>query len=835
MPYPANGLLLVSGIRYLLGHGWQALLTLVGVTLGVAIVLAVDLANNAARDAFAQSASQLRGAATHRLINPAGDVPASLYRTLFTTPGAPPMAPLITQRVRVTDQPGRYRLVGLDPFAEAGFRTALGGALQGQSQLGEWLSRPGATALSSAAAAALQVSVGDRVDVQLRGGNHTLHVIAVHDDDSSAGRDMLLVDIATAEAVSGMQGALTHIDLRLDDQQVAWIAQRLPPAVTLVDVDTQMQGIAGMSAAFELNLTAMSLLALLVGMFLIFNAMSFTIVQRHDLLGRLRALGVTARQLFMLTLAEALLLALVGTLLGCLLGIALGRGLTGVVGGTIDMLYYDTNIVDMPVTAFALAKASLLGIAGTLAAAWLPAHQAAATPPLSSLSRSSLESQMRRRIPQVGLLGVLLAGTGLVTALAVPGGVLIGFAGLFVLLLGAALLMPLLLSLGGRLLGGLPLTRTLRMAVRDLNRHLSRLSTATAALMVALAASIGVAVMVESMRGSVENWLDRALLADLYVSGVDYADDTMLPAGTDVLAAALPGVVALSRYSNHRVLIGARPVELVGADLAARSRVGFEFIAEIDDPWGAFDRGEVLISEPLARRLDLSAGDPIRLPTATGDRAFRVAAVFRDFASEHGRLFVDLDRFRSHWPKRGLNTLALFADSIDAAVLHERARQRLSAAADVELIAAREIYVESMRVFDRTFRITEVLRYLALLVAVVGILSALMAIQLERRREYAVLRAIGFTRRQLSVLILSQSLVLGLIAGLAAVPTGLAMAWILTDAIQLRAFGWSMQFLISPGPLLLSLALGAAAALLAGLYPAWQSSRQPPAAQLRGD
>ena len=148
---------------------------------------------------------------------------------------------------------------------------------------------------------------------------------------------------------------------------------------------------------------------------------------------------------------------------------------------------------------------------------------------------------------------------------------------------------------------------------------------------------------------------------------------------------------------------------------------------------------------------------------------------------------------------------------------------------------ADEIYHESMAVFDRTFRITEVLRIISVLVAFIGILSALMVVQLERRKEFAVLRALGLTRQQLSLLIVSESLLLGLLAALMSIPTGLVLAWVLVDAIQLRAFGWSMAFHVNAAPLLWTLVLGLSAALLASLYPAWKASRSSPAPQLRED
>jgi putative ABC transport system permease protein len=404
------------------------------------------------------------------------------------------------------------------------------------------------------------------------------------------------------------------------------------------------------------------------------------------------------------------------------------------------------------------------------------------------------------------------------------------------LLLGAALVTPLGLRLAHRLLARLPIKGIWRMAVRDLDRHLSRLATAAAALMIALAASVGVAVMVDSMRSSVSGWLQDLLTADLYIAAQGFEDGAVLPAEVVAQAPSLEAVASYSSYRNRRLQVDGRRIRLVAARLAPLSRAGFRFVAVAGPAtWEAFDRGRLLISEPLAHRLGLDPGDTLTLPTGVGDRAFQVAAVFRDYASEHGRVFMAQAQYHRFWPDRQVNTLALFARSGDGREILQAASERFSGQHELVFTAAREIYRESMAVFDRTFRITEVLRYLSLLVALIGVLSALMALQLERRKEYAVLRALGLTRGQVSLLIVLGSAMLGLLSALLAIPTGLAMAWVLTEAIQLRAFGWTMQYLVTPGPLTLSVTLGVTAALLAGIYPAWQAGRQDPAPQLRED
>jgi putative ABC transport system permease protein len=831
------GLLLRAGLRHQTRHPWQAALALLGIALGVAVVLAVDLANDAAKASFAESARQLSGQATHRLVSPSGTIDEAFYRDLFTREGAPPMAPVIEARVHVAGRDGALRLLGLDAFAEGAFRDSLGGVVDGGRSLAEWLADPSAVAMSQTAADALDLAAGDHLAVSYQGRTTDLRLFAITDSTALSGRNLVVVDIATAQVVTGLRGRLSHIDLALDPAQADAMRERLPPGTRLVSVEDQLSETAGLSAAFELNLQAMSLLALLVGMFLIFNAISFSIVQRRRLLGRLRALGVTATEINRLVLAEAFVLALIGSLLGSLLGGWLAEFLTRIVTSTVSALYYDVAPGTLSWRPVTLAKAWLLGVGATLVAAWLPARQAAATPPLTTLSRAALEQGLRRSLPRLGALGLVLVTVGLLVAVAAPGGVVPGFAGLFLLIIGAAVLTPLAISGLHRLLRPVPLTGVNRMAARDIERHLSRLGPAGAALMVALAASIGVAVMVESMRVAVSDWLDALLTADVYITADRFDEGAPLPASVLTQVGASTAVGDLSLYRDRRLQFAHGRITLIGSKLAPASRQGFEFVdGDRESAWRGVDAGGLLISEPLASRTGLGAGDRLVLPTPGGDVELAVSGVFRDFASEHGRAFVDLGHFAELWGDDEVDTLAVFArPGIDTPRLLDDLERALAERGDVAFTLPREIYDESLRIFDRTFRITDVLRWLSIAVAFVGVFSALMALQLERGKEYAVYRALGLTRSQVARLILSQSLAIGILAALLAIPVGLAMAWILTAVIQVRAFGWSMPLAPILEPYGMALLIGAAAALLASLLPAWRAARQNPAAQLRED
>ncbi len=833
MPF-FSPLLLRAGLRYLLRHRWQGLLALSGIALGVAVVLAVDLANSGARAAFELSAQQLQGKATHRLSVPGASLPDEVYVSLMRQPGAPPMAPVVSGWVSVEGREGRYRLVGFDLFDETPFRSQLAEVSNTSGFTADWLTRPDALVLGAATARAFGVAEGEALEIVYRGRTARLSVLRVDTRQSDVGDELLLVDIATAKSILDMQGRLGHVDLILDAEGEHWVRQRIPAGVQLQTVGEQAQGVTRLSAAFELNLTAMSLLALLVGMFLIFNAMTFSIVQRRTLFGRLRAIGVTPRELFGLILLEAVILAVLGTVLGLLLGVWLGRGLTRLVAATVSELYYNVSVTALHLDWTALIIAAGLGVAATLLATLLPAWHAARTPPLTTLSRAALEQAARRGVPLWALLGLALLSAGLLLALALPGGVIMSFAGLFSLVLGAAMMTPLVIRTLHRFLAGAALPGIWRMGVRDLDRHLSRLGIAVAALMVALSAGVGVGVMVESMRGSVNSWLSDLLSADLYVAAQGFDEGATLPAGVVDRVARLETVAALSRYRERTLPLAGRRVELIGAHLAAPSRSGFALLSGAQSAWKAFDDGAVLVSEPLAYHLGLAPGTHLELPTPEGPLGVRVAAVFRDYASEHGRIFLDEAVYRRYWPDQQVNTLALFARDGDVDSMR-RALSELAARHPIVLTPAAAILKESMAVFDRTFRVTEVLRAVSLIVAFIGVLSALMALQLERGKEYAVLRALGLTRGQIAGLIGGESLLMGLLAACVAMPTGVLMAWVLIESVQRRAFGWTMPFNVDGALLVQTLLAGLLAAGLAAVYPAWRSAHRDPAPQLRED
>jgi putative ABC transport system permease protein len=278
------------------------------------------------------------------------------------------------------------------------------------------------------------------------------------------------------------------------------------------------------------------------------------------------------------------------------------------------------------------------------------------------------------------------------------------------------------------------------------------------------------------------------------------------------------------------------PTELFILQLSRAGFAGFRFKdAAPDSAWQEFEQGgAVIVTEPYAYRHGLQRGSTLRLRTDRGEREFPVAGVYYDYGSDQGRVTISRATFDRFWDDRSVDSLGIFvAPGADPAVVADRLRERSAGRQQVVVYPNRELYQASLATFDRTFAITGVLRLLAVLVAFVGILNALMAIQIERSRELAVLRATGLTPRQLWGLVAGETGLIGLIAGLLALPLGVLQALVLIHVINRRSFGWTMATEIAPAILLQALALALAAALLAGCWPAARMAATPPALALR--
>jgi putative ABC transport system permease protein len=847
-------ILLRASLRHLLRHPWQAGLAVLGVALGVAVVVSVDLASESARRAFGLSAEGVTGRATHQIVGGPGGLDERVTGRLAREVGVHPLAPVVEAWVGVEGMPGRaLQLLGIDPFSEAPFRPYLGrSAGAGTRALGAFVTEPGAVLLARETAAELGLAVGDPLVLRVTGRRRPARVVGLIEPEDARSRQALaglvVADVATAQELLDRPGRLSRIDLVLPDgargeEVLGRVRAVLPPGAEVTPAAARSEFLGSLTRAFDVNLQALSLLALVVGVFLAYNTMTFSVVQRRATLGMARALGVTRAEIVGVVLADALLVGLVATALGLALGIGLAQGLLRLVTRTINDLYFIVVVRDLAVSPAVLAKGAALGIGATLLAAIVPAVEAAAVPPGAAMQRVVLEARTRWAAPRAAAAGVLVLGAGRLVVAGAGGSLAWSYAGLFAIVAGAALLTPLAM-VGAAALAGPVLGRALglpgRLAARGVVAALSRTGVAVAALMVAVSAAVGVGVMIGSFRATVVRWLATSLVADVYVSAPTFAGgrsgESTLEPGVIAWLGGAPGVVGMGTYRGVRVPSPLGPAHVVALGVGPASYRQFRFLSGSPDTlWPAFqDGGAAIVSEPYAYRHGLAVGSVLRLSTDRGERAFPVAGVFADYGSDQGVVMVSRRTYETYWDDRAVSSLGLLlAPGADVEATVRALRARAAGGQDLVIRSNRALRDASLEIFDRTFAITAVLRVLATAVAVIGILSALMALQLERARELGVLRAQGLTPGEVWRLLLAETGLLGATAGVLAVPVGLGLALILIHVINRRAFGWSIETTVPAGVLLQAVGLAVVAALAAGAYPAWRMARTPPAPALR--
>ncbi len=840
-----------ASLRHLTSHPWLIGLSLLGVAVAVAVVVGIDLANASARRAFQLSVEGVAGRATHEIVGGPSGLRESVYVDLRTQHGVDGITPIVEATVAATNGTGRtFQLLGIDLFVDDQLRSFTP-KFQGNTDPAAFLTLPGATYLGHELAQQLGIKAGDRLPIRAAGLARELEIVGLlaPPDELSrqALRDLLIVDIASAQEFLGLEGRLSRIDMSLPSgrEQVeheAKIRALLPADAELRTKSARAGALDQMTRAFRLNLSALSLLALVVGMFLIYNTMTFSVVQRRPLIGTLRALGVTRRQIFALIAGEALLIGMIGSAVGIAGGIALARGLLVLVAQTINDLYFAISVTSISIPMSGWLKGALLGIVGTVLSAMKPAKEATSAPPREVLARSDLERQARRAVTRTALTGgcLLLVSASLI---ALPSkNLLLSFAALFLFVLGFAALVPAATQAMIRWLKT-PMRRVFgvlgTMAVRGVATTMSRTGVAISALVISVSVTIGVGVMVASFRSTLIDWLGVTLAADVYVApadpgshgGAKTLDPEVLQRIENDPRVAFVSTIRRVRVSSPRgpVLVAALSTERPGFS-AYRFAQG-----EPDDAWDRFQlQAAAIISESFAYHNDLDVGSVVELSTDRGAHSFEVAGVYYDYGSDQGVVTLSRATYDRYWDDPSIFSIGLFThQDVDRERLIEDLRAQLSGHENVRWISNRDLREASLEIFDRTFVITEVLRLLAVVVAFIGVLTALMALQLERAREFGVLRANGLTPRQVAGLVIVQCGLMGSVAGLLSLPLGSALAVMLIHIINRRSFGWTLQMELPPSILVQALVLALAAAVLAGLYPAFRLSRASPALALR--
>jgi putative ABC transport system permease protein len=848
------GLLRRFIVRRLLEERLRSAVTALGIALGVAVVVAIQLANASSVRGFEAALETVSGKTSLEVVAAGPGFDETLLNRLGWLREYGEVSPVIDGDA-VARAPGgdaeAVRVLGVDVLRDRSFRDyrlvefADKRREPKPQEVLALLVDPASVILTEKFAARHQLEVGSTVELTAGDRAGTFVVRGLLKDEGPARAldgGFALMDIAAAQLAFDRLGRLDRVDVRIRegvsvDTAEREIAARLPEGLSVQRPARRGRQVERMLEAFHFNLTALSYVALFVGLFLIYNTVSISVIARREEIGTLRAVGATRRTVLLLFLAEAFALAAVGCAAGLALGRALAAGAVRVTSTTVNALYIVTA-AEVPPLGWRHAMIAFgVGLPLALAAAAVPALEASRVTPMAAMRGADrLETRYRMRARYLAVPAALFAlGWWLATRGPVGGLPLFGYGAAAAIVFGAAFLVPVVLFAAVRL-GARPVARLFRvegrLATANLAGAIPRISISVAALAVSLSMTVAIAVMIGSFRETVIYWVDQTLQADLYVRPAmrsNVAVEATLSPEVVAAARALDGAAAVDTFRNFDVPYGDGTV-IVGqgdfATLAARRKLLFK-----EEPRG-LDAAAALVSESFAIRYAKRPGDEITIPTAAGDRTFRVAGVFYDYSNDRGAIVLDRPAFDEAFGEQQPTNLAVY---LETGQDPDAARDRLLAALGdryrVFVLTNATLRTEVLRIFDATFAITWALEVIAIFVAIMGVASTLLTLVIERRRELAMLRLVGADRRQVRKMVVLEAAILGGVSQGVGIGVGLLLSLVLIYVINVQSFGWTIQFHLPVAFLVQSTVLILAATALSGIYPAHRACRLDASAQ----
>ena len=803
----------------------RTILTLLSIALGVAVVIAIELAGDAATGSFQSSLTTLVGKVDYE-ITANGGVDERYIAKLATLPVNARFSPVIEEPVAIPGQ-GSTTLYGID--AIAGPERSGDGSGFNPDELET------SAVISSDLAARLHLKKGDHI--------LTFTIQNIAPDENN---EWMAIDIAAAQRLVGMYGKLDRIEVFLGPHEDANKVDRLVKSVVPAAWDVQTPGARSeenrrMLRAFRWNLRILSYISLLVGAFLIYNTIAVSVVRRRAEIGILRAIGTSSRAVLLIFLGEAAMLGLAGSALGIALGRGLAAALLGLISDTVNALFTTSTPGAIELSPTSIVAALLTGTGVAFFSALIPAREAARVAPAEAMRQSVVEHETRLHVRR----DLVIASIAAVIAWAlcqfgpIGGRPVLGYAATLFAVAAAAMLAPGFVTGMIRILRG-----TLKqiggaaglIAGRSLVSSLARTSVVVTALATAISMMIAVGIMVGSFRETVQVWLDQQLRADIYMRAEGPATAGIYPPidpGVEKIAQQTPGVAevdALSafefRYEGTRATFGAARMEVV------RHRRTLRFLKGNSDEVlsSLAGRDRAIVTEPFADKHHVHVGDVLHLPLGTRTAALTVAGIYYDYSSDRGTVLVDRSTLLKYLPQQPITNIAIFVQpGADAMKVRRDLESRLR---NFPLVIAPNEALRrgAIEVFDRTFTVTYALEAVAIIVAMLGAANSLLALVLDRRREIGLIRYLGAVAGQVRRMILVEAALLGLLAGTLGLALGTALSLVLIYVVNKQSFGWTIQFhppvLLLGGALLLVWAM----TVVAGVYPARFAARLEPAA-----
>ena len=841
-------------LRPLIRDPFRTAITIFGVAVGVAVFLSIRLANQQTMMSFTESVDLVLGRADAVIRVEGIDFDEIHFEKLHALRKEIKAYPVI-EGYGVESTSGEVvEIIGTDLLQDSGIRDfSLKTKDKGLKGLLPLIMDPAGVILPEKFIPGVQFNTDSSLQFLINGKEKSLNVNAILEDKGIAkalNGNFALMDIAAAQKAFDKIGRLDRIDIQFlhpskFDVMQKKISALMPEHLLVERPQRKNQQVEKMLRAFQYNLTALSFVALLVALYLIYNMIALSVVRRRVEIGTLRALGATPTLIAFIFFLEAGIIGAAGSLLGIGLGYYFAQFSLDAVSLTVNNLYAPSYVTEVDFQLQQMSPYFLLGVGLSFVSAVIPAWDAATTPPTSVMRRGSYDLKLfrgNRQLNYSAMLIFLLAGlcTQLPPINQFP---YFGFFSVFLIILGLSMLSPAALlwtrdrfhNFFKNTLGGEGL-----LACMNLSQNVGRNALAVSSLAIAFMMVISMSIMVHSFRQTVIVWIDQTLRADLFVrvaGGRDIDYQHTLPSEPIKNLKQISGVADIDQFRAMDISYNNKPVVLATGDFSVLSQYG-NLVIKYGPPASELaqhmvNSNRAIVSEAFSLKHNVNVGDILNLKTPNGPANLKIAAIYFDYSRERGYIILDRTTFLKYFNENQINSFVIYLS--DKSRLNEVRKEVLNILNEHRLIirSNTELKKQVLEVFDKTFAITYSLEIIAILVAVLGLFNTLVSLILERKREIGILRFIGAFIQQVKHMVLIEAGILGLIGSAMGLIAGVIVSYILIFVINKQSFGWTIQIHFPYSFIALLVAFSWGVSILAGLYPARIAQQLNPKEALR--
>jgi putative ABC transport system permease protein len=678
------------------------------------------------------------------------------------------------------------------------------------------------------------LKIGDIVKPLVYDREYPLKIVDVLDTDSLL-TNMVIMDIGNFQEYFKKAGILTRIDIITDEKTAEEISTILPYNLRIEKKEVVFKNQKSLIASFRYNLQFVSLIAILVGIFLLYSTVFISVVKRRTEIGILRSLGTDKKTVILLFTVQGMLLGFIGSVFGILLGQIAAYFSVIAVEKTISTIYSTVPVTEYVITIQDAFIALTLGLVVSLFASIIPSYEAAKIKPNESSREGSFEGKYRgyHNIFLLAGTGCIFSGIGLsyvdylYTPFEFP---VLAYAGILLIIAGFAFVCPFYLSILLKIMRS-PVERIFRaigkITFGDMRGNIFRFSVAIMSVAISSALIIALLTLIFSLRSSLKGWINQYITADVYIKPDSCKSNyCFYPLSEEVssIVKNYPEVAGVDKFRALQLEFFGKRIVAGFADIEvkrqyARKRYfekGYDkILAEMES-----DEKVAGISEYLSIKYGIKKGDTIKLDTPHGSAEFTVNDIFSSYSTTSGFIYLDKKWLREYWGLDDATQVSVYVkDGVDVDEFIYNLNDRLSPNFSLEIMNNQELRQKIMNIFNSSFAITYAIELIAIIVSLIGVINTLLALVFERKREISIIRYLGGSWKQIQQNMILSAGIVGITGILLGMLLGPLMSIIFINVVNKISFGWEIHFKIPFIYLISITALLFCTTLLAGVLP----------------